>query len=67
MIAKIDGTSVIAASQCVNISKPSNIAISAENLKFDIHTHGVIPPTSVVAVKVTAIPDVAIARFMASS
>ena len=67
MIEKIDGTRVIAASQCVNISKPSNIAISAEKRRFDIHTQGVIPPTSVVAVKVTAMPDVEIARFMASS
>ena len=64
MIAKIDGTNVIADSQCVIISNASSIAISAENRRSDIHTHGMTPPTSVVAVNVTAIPEVAIARLI---
>src|SRR5579864_4538109 len=40
MIEKIEGTSVIADSQCVIISNASSIAISAENRRSDIHTHG---------------------------
>src|SRR5260370_14655278 len=59
MIAKIDGTSAIADSQRVIISHASGIAISAEHRRSDIHTHGMTPPTSVVAVNVTAIPNVA--------
>src|ERR1700751_4101825 len=47
MIAKIDGTSVMADSQCVIISNANSIAISAENRRSDIHTHGITPPTSV--------------------
>ena len=58
-IEKIAGTRVIAASQCVSISSASSIAISAENRRLERKYHGSTPPTSVVAVNVTAIPDIA--------
>ena len=67
MIAKINSTSVMADNQCVIISSAKSIAISAENPRSDIHTHGMTPPTSVVAVNVTAMPEVAIARLIAAS
>src|SRR5690348_11384777 len=66
-IEKIEGTSVIAASQCVSIKSASSSAISAEKRRLDIQYQGRTPPTSVVAVKVTAIPDVLTARLMARS
>ena len=37
---KIEGTSVIAANQCVSINSPSSSAISAENRRLDIQYQG---------------------------
>jgi len=64
MIANIAGVKVSVDNQWVSKRMVRSIAISAENRRLERKYQGIIPAIIIVAVKVTAIPVVAIARLM---